>query len=57
MAFYILFLFPKNLEAHTTIALTHQPTPKKKDDMDKENYRPISILAVFSKVFESMIAE
>ncbi len=25
--------------------------------MDKENYRPISILAVFSKVFESIIAE
>ncbi len=25
--------------------------------MDKENYRPISILAVFSKVFESIMAK
>ncbi len=25
--------------------------------MNKENYRPISILAVFSKVFETIIAE
>ncbi len=33
------------------------PIFKKKDDMDKENYRPISILAVFSKVFESIIVE
>ncbi len=30
---------------------------KKKDDMDKENYRPISILTVFSEMFESIIAE
>ncbi len=28
------------------------PIFKKKDDMDKENYRPISILAVFSQVFD-----
>ncbi len=27
MAFYLLFLFPKNLEAHTTMALAHHPTP------------------------------
>ncbi len=33
------------------------PIFKKKDDMDKENYRPIIILAVFSKVFEPIIAE
>ncbi len=30
---------------------------KKKDDMNKEIYRTISILALFSKVFESIIAE
>ncbi len=29
------------------------PIFKKKHDMIKGNYRPISILAVFSKVFES----
>ncbi len=33
------------------------PIFKKKDDMIKGNYRPISILAVFSKVFETIIAE
>ncbi len=33
------------------------PIFKKKDDMIKDNYRPISILAVFSKVFETIIAE
>ncbi len=27
MAFYLLFLFPKNLEAHTTMALAHHPSP------------------------------
>ncbi len=30
---------------------------KEKYDMDKENYRPISVLAVFSNVFETIIAE
>ncbi len=30
------------------------PIFKKKDYMNKENYRPISILTVFSKVFESI---
>ncbi len=33
------------------------PIFKKKDDMNKVNYRTISILVVFSKVFESIIAE
>ncbi len=32
------------------------PIFKKKDDMIKDNYRPISILAVFSKVFETITA-
>ena len=32
------------------------PLFKKKDDMSKENYRPVSILITFSKVFESIIA-
>ena len=32
------------------------PIFKKKDDMIKENYRPISILSVFLKVFETIIA-
>ncbi len=27
MAFYLLFLFPTNLEAHITMALAHHPTP------------------------------
>ncbi len=27
MAFYLLFLFPKNLLAHTTMALAHHPKP------------------------------
>ncbi len=27
MAFYLLFLFPTNLEAHNTMALAHHPTP------------------------------
>ncbi len=30
---------------------------KKKDDMIKDNCRPISILAIFSKVFETIIAK
>lgn len=33
------------------------PLFKKKDDMLKENYRPVSILVTFSKVFESIISE
>ncbi len=33
------------------------PIFKKRDDMNKENYRSISILAVFSNVFESIIAK
>ncbi len=33
------------------------PIFKKKDDMIKDNYRPMSILAVFSKVFVTIIAE
>ncbi len=33
------------------------PIFKKKYDTDKENYRPIRILAVFSKEFESFIVE
>ncbi len=30
---------------------------KKKDDMNKNNYMPVSILSVFSKVFETIVAE
>ncbi len=30
---------------------------KKNDDLAKDNYRPISILVVFSKVFETIITE
>ena len=33
------------------------PLYKKKDHMSKENYRPISILSVFAKVFEMLISE
>ncbi len=33
------------------------PIFKKKDDMIKDNYRPISILATFSKLFETITAE
>ncbi len=33
------------------------PIHKKKDDMIKENYRPVSILVVLAKVYESIIAE
>ncbi len=33
------------------------PIFKMKDDMNNEKYRPIRILAVFSNVFESIIAE
>ena len=32
------------------------PIFKKNDDMVKDNYRPISILVVFSKIFETVIA-
>ena len=32
------------------------PIFKKKDDMLKDNYRPVSILAIFSKVYETIIA-
>ena len=33
------------------------PIYKKKDDMMKDNYRPVSILSVFSKVYETIIAD
>ncbi len=33
------------------------PIFKKKDDMIKDNYRPVSILIIFAKVFETMIAD
>ncbi len=33
------------------------PIFKKNDDLNKDNYRPISIMEVFSKVFETIIAE
>ncbi len=33
------------------------PTFKKKDDTIKDNYRPISLLEIFSKVFETIVAE
>jgi len=33
------------------------PVFKKKDHMNKENYRPINLIPIFSKVFESIIAE
>ena len=31
------------------------PVSKKKDDLDKENYRPVSILSQVSKVFERIM--
>ena len=33
------------------------PLFKKKDDTKKENYRPVSILSTFSKIFETVISE
>ncbi len=33
------------------------PIFKKKDDMIKNNYRPVSMLSVFLKVFETKVAE
>ena len=33
------------------------PIYKKKDDMIKDNYRPVSILSIFSKVYETIIAD
>ena len=33
------------------------PLYKKKDYMNKENYRPISIISVFSKIMETILAE
>ncbi len=33
------------------------PIFKKNDDLNKNNYTPISILVVFSKVFETIIAQ
>ncbi len=30
---------------------------KKNDDLNTDNYKPISVLVVFSKVFETIIAE
>ncbi len=33
------------------------PIFKKKDDMIKDNYRPISLFEIFSKVFETIVAE
>ena len=43
-------IFPNELK-HAEIS----PIKKKNDPMNKENYRPISILAVVSKVFERVI--
>lgn len=43
--------FPSDLKLADLI-----PLFKKSDDMQKENYRPVSILPVFSKVFEIVIA-
>ncbi len=33
------------------------PIFKRKDDMIKDNYRPISLLQIFSKVFQTIVAE
>ncbi len=33
------------------------PNFKNKYDMIKNNYRPVSILSLFSKVFETIVAE
>ena len=42
-------LFPDSLRANIT------PVPKKNDPLDKENYRPVSILPLLSKVYERAI--
>lgn len=44
--------FPSDLKLADLV-----PLYKKADDMLKENYRPVSILPVFSKVFEIVIAD
>lgn len=44
--------FPSDLKKADLV-----PLFKKADDMLKENYRPVSILPVFSKVFEIVIAD
>ena len=42
-------LFPDSLRANIT------PVPKKNDPLDKENYRPVSILPLLSKVYDRAI--
>ena len=42
-------LFPDSLRANIT------PVPKKNDPLDKENYRPVSILPLLSKGYEKAI--
>ncbi len=49
--------FKQNLFPNDIKRADVSPSFKKKDDMIKNNYRPVSIISVFSNVFETIVAE